>query len=71
MDAVSGMQQKILRYIQRTLDERGVAPSVREIGDALHQQGTIDVTQGGDRVADPTTTSGPVRFRVGPSFDSG
>lgn len=23
MDAVSGMQQKILRYIQRTLDERG------------------------------------------------
>ena len=29
MDAVSGMQQKILRYIQRTLDERGVAPSVR------------------------------------------
>ena len=35
MDAVSGMQQKILRYIQRTLDERGVAPSVREIGEAV------------------------------------
>lgn len=43
MDAVSGMQQKILRYIQRTLDERGVAPSVREIGDAVGLSSTSSV----------------------------
>ena len=43
MEAVSGMQQKILRYIQRTLDERGVAPSVREIGDAVGLSSTSSV----------------------------
>ena len=43
MDAISGMQQKILRYIQRTLDERGVAPSVREIGDAVGLSSTSSV----------------------------
>ena len=48
MDAVSGMQQKILRYIQRTLDERGVAPSVREIrGAQLHLLRAIQFEQTG------------------------
>lgn len=51
-------------------DWRPLLETVRDVGAEGHRRGTIRVTQGGETVDDPATTSGPVRFRVGPSFDA-
>lgn len=51
-------------------DWRPLMDTVRAVGSTWHQLDTIEVTQGGAPVADPTTTSGPVRFRAGRAFDS-
>jgi repressor LexA len=43
MDTITERQRKILDFIQRTVDERGYPPSVREIGEAvgLHSPSSV------------------------------
>lgn len=48
---------------------RPLMGTVRAVGVQLHDETVIDVTQRGERVADPREVSGPIRFRAGPGLD--
>lgn len=50
METLSYTQQRILRYIQRTLGQRGIAPSVREIGSAVGLSSTSSVQHNLDKL---------------------
>lgn len=43
MNKINKTQQAVLDYIQRVIEERGVAPSVREIGEAVGLRSTSTV----------------------------
>lgn len=43
MNQINNTQQSVLEYIRKTINERGVAPSVREIGDAVGLRSTSTV----------------------------
>jgi hypothetical protein len=47
---------------------RDVMPVARDVARELHDEGVVEVQQGGDRV-DPTQARGPIRIAAGPGLE--